>query len=107
MGSSGLNNGRAFLHLKDRPDRPWTDSPAYDRLVARYGHVAILGDLVRFVRPLFEHHLTIDEVMAGLQPKLNRVTGMRVFHPPTIRIGGQFTKLDPVHAVEPGYRTAL
>ena len=26
-GSSGLNNGRAFLHLKDRPDRPWTDSP--------------------------------------------------------------------------------
>ena len=93
-GSSGLNNGRAFLHLKDRPDRPWTDSPAYDRLVARYGHVAILGDLVRFVRPLFEHHLTIDEVMAGLQPKLNRVTGMRVFlqNPPTIRIGGQFTK---------------
>ena len=93
-GSSGLNNGRAFLHLKDRPDRPWTDSPAYDRLVARYGHVAILGDLVRFVHPLFEHHLTIDEVMAELQPKLNRVTGMRVFlqNPPTIRIGGQFTK---------------
>ena len=93
-GSSGLNNGRAFLHLKDRPDRPSTDSPAYDRLVARFRNVAILGDLVRFVRPLFEHHLTIDEVMAGLQPKLNRVTGMRVFlqNPPTIRIGGQFTK---------------
>ena len=93
-GSSGLNNGRAFLHLKDRPDRPWTGSPAYDRLVARYGHVAVLGGLVRFIRPLFAHHLTIDEVMAGLQPKLNHVTGMRVFlqNPPTIRIGGQFTK---------------
>ncbi len=93
-GSSGLNNGRAFLHLKDRPDRPWTESPAYDRLVARYGHAAILGDLVRFVRPFFEHHLTIDEVMAELQPKLNRVTGVRVFlqNPPTIRIGGQSTK---------------
>ncbi|MGH9680401.1 MAG: efflux RND transporter permease subunit, partial [Candidatus Acidiferrales bacterium] len=23
----GLNNGRAFLHLKDPSDRPWTDSP--------------------------------------------------------------------------------
>jgi AcrB/AcrD/AcrF family len=30
--SSGLNNGRAFLHLKDPPERPWTDSAQYDRL---------------------------------------------------------------------------
>ncbi|MGH7869643.1 MAG: efflux RND transporter permease subunit, partial [Candidatus Dormibacteraceae bacterium] len=63
-------------------------------MVARYSHVAILGSLVRLIRPLFEHHQTIDEVMAELQPKLNRITGMRVFlqNPPTIRIGGQFTK---------------
>jgi hydrophobic/amphiphilic exporter-1 (mainly G- bacteria), HAE1 family len=92
--SAGLNNGRAFLHLKDRSERPWTDSPAYDRLVARYGHAAILGSMVRFIRPLFEHHMTIDDVIRGLQPKLNRITGMRVFlqNPPAIRIGGMFTK---------------
>jgi HAE1 family hydrophobic/amphiphilic exporter-1 len=95
-GSStdGLNNGMAFLHLKDRSDRPWADNETYDDLVARYGHVAILGSGVRLIRPLFEHHLTINDVIAELQPKLNRITGMRVFlqNPPTIRIGGQFTK---------------
>jgi hydrophobic/amphiphilic exporter-1 (mainly G- bacteria), HAE1 family len=92
--STGLNNGRAFLHLKNRPDRPWTDSPAYDRLTERYGRLPVLDSVVRFIRPLFEHHMTIGDVMHELQPKLNRVTGMRVFlqNPPAIRIGGQFTK---------------
>ncbi len=92
--STGLNNGRAFLHLKNRPDRPWTENPAYDRLVAQYGHAPVLDSVVQFIRPLFEHHMTIDDVMHELQPKLNRVTGMRVFlqNPPAIRIGGQFTK---------------
>jgi len=92
--SSGLNNGRAFLHLKDRPDRPWTDSPAYDRLVAHYGHVAVLNSVVRFVRPLYEHHMTIDDVMHEMQPKLDKIPGIRVFltNPPSIRIGGYHTK---------------
>ncbi|MFZ0277835.1 MAG: efflux RND transporter permease subunit [Candidatus Sulfotelmatobacter sp.] len=92
--SSGLNNGYAFLHLKNRPDRPWTDSPDYDRLVARYGHVSIAGAVLHYVRPLFERHMTIDDVILGLQPKLDRVPGMRVFlqNPPAIRIGGLFTK---------------
>jgi HAE1 family hydrophobic/amphiphilic exporter-1 len=92
--SSGLNNGRAALHLKDRSDRPWTDSPTYNRLVARYGHIAVLGSVVRFVRPLFEHHMTIDDVIHELQPKLNKVPGMRTFlqNPPSIRIGGYRTK---------------
>jgi hydrophobic/amphiphilic exporter-1 (mainly G- bacteria), HAE1 family len=92
--STGLNNGRAFLHLKDRSDRPWTESPAYDRLVASYGHVAIFRSLVRFIRPLFERHMTIDDVIRELQPKLDTVTGMRVFlqNPPAIRIGGLSTK---------------
>jgi hydrophobic/amphiphilic exporter-1 (mainly G- bacteria), HAE1 family len=93
-GSNGLNNGRAFLHLKDRPERPWTHSAAYDRLVARYGHVAVLDSVVRFVRPLYEHHLTIDDIIRELQPKLNTVPGMRCFlqNPPAIRIGGNLTK---------------
>ncbi len=91
--TTGLNNGRAFLHLKNRSDRPWTDSPAYDRLVAEYGHTPVLGSLVRFIRRLYEHHLTIEDVIHELQPKLNAIPGMRVFlqNPPAIRIGGQIT----------------
>ncbi len=93
-GGSGLNNGRIFLHLKDLSDRPWTDSPAYERLRARYGHRAVLGALVRLIRPLFEHHMTIEDVIAELQPKVNKVPGIRVFmqNPPAIRIGGYSTK---------------
>jgi hydrophobic/amphiphilic exporter-1 (mainly G- bacteria), HAE1 family len=93
-GSNGLNNGRAFLHLKDRPDRPWTDNPTYDRLVARYGHVAVLDSAVRLIRPLFEHHNDIQDIMLELQPKLNKVPGLKVFlqNPPAIRIGGQGSK---------------
>jgi HAE1 family hydrophobic/amphiphilic exporter-1 len=93
--SSGLNNGRAFLHLKDPSERPWTKSAAYERLVARYGgRTAIVDSGLRFIRPLFERHMTIDDVMHELQPKLNRVPGMRVFlqNPPAIRIGGRGSK---------------
>jgi HAE1 family hydrophobic/amphiphilic exporter-1 len=92
--SNGLNNGRAFLHLKDLPDRPWTDSPAYDRLEARYRHVAVLDSAVRFIRPLFEHHNDIQDIIEELQPKLNKIPGMKTFlqNPPAIRIGGQMTK---------------
>jgi hydrophobic/amphiphilic exporter-1 (mainly G- bacteria), HAE1 family len=92
--STGLNNGRAFLHLKNRPDRPWTDSPAYDRLAARYGRAVVLDSVVRFIRPLYEHHMTIDDVIHELQPKLNKVAGIRTFlqNPPSIRIGGYSTK---------------
>jgi hydrophobic/amphiphilic exporter-1 (mainly G- bacteria), HAE1 family len=93
--STGLNNGRAFLHLKDPSERPWTDSPAYDRLVARYsGDGAILGRAIRFIRPLFEHHMTIDDVIHELQPKLDQVPGVLSFlqNPPAIRIGGQLSK---------------
>jgi hydrophobic/amphiphilic exporter-1 (mainly G- bacteria), HAE1 family len=92
--SSGMNNGHAFLHLLDRPDRPWSHSPAYDRLVARYGHVPVLDTVVRLVRPLYEHHLTINDVILGLEPKLDRIPGIKVFltNPPSIRIGGHMTK---------------
>jgi HAE1 family hydrophobic/amphiphilic exporter-1 len=93
-GSSGLNTGRMYVHLKDVDERPWTDSPGYDRLVSRYGHSTVLGPVVRYVRPLFEHHMGIADIMAELQPKLDRVPGVRVFlqNPPSIRIGGHVTK---------------
>jgi hydrophobic/amphiphilic exporter-1 (mainly G- bacteria), HAE1 family len=92
--STGLNNGRAYVHLKEPSDRPWTDSPTYDRLSGRLGGNAVLGPMVRFVRPLFEHHMSIDDIIAELQPKLARVPGVRVFlqNPPAIRIGGRLTK---------------
>src|SRR5579862_3672282 len=91
---NGLNNGNAFLHLRDKPDRPWTDSPTYDRLVASYGRMPVLDSIVRFARPLFEHHMTIDDIMQELRPKLRRVPGIEVFlqNPPAIRIGGQQSK---------------
>jgi HAE1 family hydrophobic/amphiphilic exporter-1 len=49
---------------------------------------------VRFIRSLYEHHMGIDDVIHELQPKLNKVPGMRTFlqNPPAIRIGGLFTK---------------
>jgi len=91
---TGLNNGNAFLHLRDISDRPWTDSPTYDHLTASFGHTPVLGSVVRFVRPLFEHHMSIDDVMQELQPKLGKVPGIKVFlqNPPAIRIGGQQSK---------------
>jgi HAE1 family hydrophobic/amphiphilic exporter-1 len=92
--STGLNNGSAFLHLENRSERPWTDSPTYDRLLDRCSHVAILNSVVRYIRPLFEHHMTIADVIHELQPKLDKVTGIRAFlqNPPAIRIGGLSTK---------------
>jgi len=92
--NNGLNNGRAFLHLKDPSERPWTDNPSYNRLLQRYGHVAILGSVVRWMRPLFEHQFTVSDVIQGLQPKLNKIPGIRVYmqNPPAIRIGGRISK---------------
>jgi len=92
--NNGMNNGHAFLHLLDRPNRPWSHSAAYDHLVARYGHVPVLDSVVRWARPLYEHHMTIDDVIHGLQPEVDKVPGIRVFmtNPPSIRIGGNMTK---------------
>lgn len=92
--NNGLNNGRAFLHLKEPAERPWTDNPRYNRLLERYGHVVVLGSVVRWVRPLFEHQFTVTDVMQGLQPKLDKIPGIRVYmqNPPAIRIGGRSSK---------------
>ncbi len=92
--NNGLNNGRAFLHLKDPSERPWTNSPRYRRLLERYGDAAVVGSVVRWMRPLFEHQLTVADVMHGLQPRFNKIPGMRVYmqNPPAIRIGGRISK---------------
>ena len=92
--SNGMNNGNIFLHLRDINDRPWTDSPAYDRLEARYGRTPVLDSVVGLIRPLFEHHMTVNDVMQELRPKLKKIPGIEVFmqNPPAIRIGGQSSK---------------
>ncbi len=92
--NNGLNNGRAFLHLKEPSERPWTDNPSYKRLLKQYGHAAVIGSAVRWMRPLFEHQLSVTDVMQGLEPKLDKVPGIRVYmqNPPAIRIGGQISK---------------
>ncbi|MGC1106283.1 MAG: efflux RND transporter permease subunit [Candidatus Acidiferrales bacterium] len=93
-GTSGLNIGRFYDHLKERPDRPWTTNAAYDNLNAKHGKTAVVGTLVREIRPLFEHHMTISDIMREMEPKLNTVPGVHVYlqNPPSIRIGGQLTK---------------
>jgi HAE1 family hydrophobic/amphiphilic exporter-1 len=92
--STGLNNGNAFLHLRDISDRPWTDSPAYDSLVAHLGKTPVVDSVIRFIRPVFEHHMNINDVMQELRPKLKQIPGIKVFlqNPPAIRIGGQQSK---------------
>ena len=108
--NNGLNNGRAFLHLKDPSERPWTDNPSYNRLLERYGHVAVLGSVVRWIRPLFEHQFTVADVMQGLQPKLNKIPGMRVYHAESARHPhrrADFQEPVSIHAVQPGPRSTL
>ena len=92
--TTGLNNGRASVHLKEPSDRPWTANPTYDRLATKFGDTPVLGSLVRGIRPLFEHHMSIQDIAAELQPKLDTIPGIRVFlqNPPSIRIGGRVTK---------------
>ena len=93
-GGQGLNIGRFYDHLKDPSDRPLTTSATYNDWDAKVGHVAVIGSLLHVIRPLFQHHMTIPDVMAEMQPKLNTIPGLRVFlqNPPPIRIGGQQTK---------------
>ena len=94
QGGQGLNVGRVFDHLHDPSERPWTTNATYDGWNAKYGHVAVVGSLLHAIRPLFEHHMTISDVMQEMQAKLNTIPGLKVFlqNPPAIRIGGQLTK---------------
>ncbi|HKU21830.1 MAG TPA: efflux RND transporter permease subunit [Terriglobales bacterium] len=93
-GTAGLNIGRMFIHLKDLSKRPYTRNAFYERLDSDYGKVPVVGWGVQAIRPLFEHHMGIADIMQELQPKLDTVTGVRVYlqNPPSIRIGGQLTK---------------
>jgi hydrophobic/amphiphilic exporter-1 (mainly G- bacteria), HAE1 family len=93
-GTSGLNIGRFFDHLKSLSDRPWTQNATYDDWQAKYGQSAVMRPILHAIRPLFEHHMTISDIIQEMEPKLNSIPGIRVYlqNPPSIRIGGQLTK---------------
>jgi HAE1 family hydrophobic/amphiphilic exporter-1 len=93
-GTSGLNVGRFFDHLKTLSERPWTQNATYDHWEAEYGKNSVMHPILQVIRPLFEHHMTISDIIQEMEPKLNSIPGIRVYlqNPPSIRIGGQLTK---------------
>ncbi|RCJ26786.1 acriflavine resistance protein B [Nostoc minutum NIES-26] len=52
------------------------------------------GRILIELKPRHERHLSADEVVQELRPKLSRVPGIKVFlqNPPAINVGGQQTK---------------
>ncbi len=108
-GGTGLNNGNVALHLKDLDEREWTNSPAYDTLEAKYGSGGFWGTMVHAARPLFEHHMSIEDLVRHYQPKLNNIAGMRAYIqiPPSIQIGGRSTKSQYQYTLESPDTTTL
>jgi hydrophobic/amphiphilic exporter-1 (mainly G- bacteria), HAE1 family len=91
---SASNGGIIFIHLKERKDRPATQSPAMLRLEQRYGGVPVAGSAIRAIAPFFAHHPTIDEVIGEFREKFSAVTGINAYmqNLPPIQVGGQITK---------------
>jgi HAE1 family hydrophobic/amphiphilic exporter-1 len=91
---SASNGGIIFIHLKERKDRPATESPAILHLEQRYGGVPVLGGAIRAVAPLFAHHPDIDEVIEEFREKFSAVAGINAYmqNLPPIQVGGQLTK---------------
>ena len=91
---SASNGGIIFIHLKERKDRPATESPAILHLEQRYGGVPVRGGAIRAVAPLFAHHPDIDEVIEEFREKFSTVTGINAYmqNLPPIQVGGQLTK---------------
>jgi HAE1 family hydrophobic/amphiphilic exporter-1 len=91
---SASNGGIIFIHLKERKNRPATESPAMLHLEQRYGGVPVVGSAIRAVAPLFAHHPSIDEVIEEFREKFSSVTGINAYmqNLPPIQVGGQITK---------------
>ena len=77
------------------------DNPNVESLVASIGGSASstlggpnFGQLVVHLKPRSERKALVDDIIADLRPKLEAISGMRVYlqNPPTIRIGGQVSK---------------
>ena len=98
IGASGssatLNTGRMFMRLKPMSERQWVPSPAIIWLSDKFSGVAFLASGIRSLGSHIGHHITAEEIIQGLRPKLAVAPGIRAFMqiPPPIRIGGMLTK---------------
>ncbi len=98
VGASGpnatTNTGRIFVRLKPRSERTLAKSASYDWLQSHLAGVSGSGWILAVARTALLHHVTADEVVEELRPRLMSIPGMRAFpqNLPPIRIGGQLTK---------------
>jgi hydrophobic/amphiphilic exporter-1 (mainly G- bacteria), HAE1 family len=97
-GAGGVNatsnTGRIFMLLKPVSERQFAPSASYEWLRSHVGGMPGSGAILSAASSLLRHHVSADEIVEELRPKLMSVTGMRAFpqNLPTIRIGGQLTK---------------
>jgi HAE1 family hydrophobic/amphiphilic exporter-1 len=90
----GGNAGIIFFHLKPRAQRTGIVNPTFQSVENRTRKWPVVPALLRSIRPMFIHHLTIDEVIEELRPKMSAVPGIVAFmqNLPPIQIGGELTK---------------
>jgi len=83
------NTGIFFCHLKPPAQRQPAPPPPREGIMKAPGAMAIWGWLNRIV----PRHMSTDDVMAELRPKLLTVPGILAFlqNPPPIQIGGRLT----------------
>ncbi|HMD98134.1 MAG TPA: efflux RND transporter permease subunit [Terriglobia bacterium] len=84
------NTGIFFCHLKDNSERGLAPLPAREGILAAPGMMAFY----KLATSIWPRHMSTDDVINELRPKLFSVPGIMAFmqNPPPIQIGGQLTK---------------
>ncbi len=84
------NTGIFFCHLKDYDQRQLAPPPPREGILAVPGMMGLYRQATR----IWPRHMSTDEVINQLRPKLFSVPGILGFmqNPPPIQIGGQLTK---------------
>ena len=84
------NTGIFFCHLKDSARRPLAPLPAQEGILKAPGMMAFY----KWLTSIWPRHMSTDDVINELRPKLFSVPGILAFmqNPPPIQIGGQLTK---------------
>jgi HAE1 family hydrophobic/amphiphilic exporter-1 len=83
------NTGIFFCHLKDSTERRLAPLPAREAIMKAPGVMA----LYKWLISIWPKHMSTDDVMNELRPKLFSVPGILAFmqNPPPIQIGGRLT----------------
>jgi hydrophobic/amphiphilic exporter-1 (mainly G- bacteria), HAE1 family len=84
------NTGIFFCHLKPSAERQLAPPPAPEGILGVPGMMALYKGLTS----IWPKHMSTDDVINGLRPKLFTVPGILAFmqNPPPIQIGGEITK---------------